>query len=432
MIGDSQRSLGEIEMPPSLFNPARVALDPNDPDYLKKMGMVGAAEGAHEVGQGIKDKAQAPPMAAPGAPPSMPTDPFAESRATFAAPTGTERLMQKAEGIKRKPLRVLGEIGAGLATGAEAAGEALFPTIAEQIPGTFAHREMMGTQQFGREMAEQKEREIEESKRQTAAIQQERADIAKAGEARQEKESGLVTVTLPDGSTAQVEQKNLGQVTAAKTADIGKTERSQANIQEKQRQLDQQYKEFQQADQTKRYIADLNARTKERVAKLTADKAPAAMLQTAEFATGGLNQLASAQTAMQQLEEANVMGTLPANWIEDYLFGHGAVDPNLDANTRRAIGQLRAALTYTSSAAMRAHTGRTSQEIYEDFKKTLGAGQDWNALRGAMDETESMLGQYADAATTENIEKLRTVGGTGGAGGGAPAAAPSGRTIVIK
>ena len=83
------------------------------------------------------------------------------------------------------------------------------------------------------------------------------------------------------------------------------------------------------------------------------------------------------------------------------------MDPRLDSKTRETIGRLRAALGYTSSAAMRAHTGRTSQEIYQDFKSRLGAGQDWSALRGAIGVTRDMLTDYASAASDANIKAIR-------------------------
>ena len=36
------------EIPSTGFNPARTMLDPNDPDYLKKLSMAGVMEGLHE------------------------------------------------------------------------------------------------------------------------------------------------------------------------------------------------------------------------------------------------------------------------------------------------------------------------------------------------------------------------------------------------
>lgn len=166
-----------------------------------------------------------------------------------------------------------------------------------------------------------------------------------------------------------------------------------------------------------------------KVAMMGQNKAPAAMMQTAEFAQSGLNRMVDAQGAMDRLEQRGVLGTIPANKMEDWLFGKGLVDPTLPQQDRQDIGKLRAALTYTSSAAMRAHTGRTSREIYDDFKSTLGLGQSSDALKGAFEETGKMLNDYATSATNANIASLRgnvpagTVTQTGGTT--QPTSAPS-------
>jgi hypothetical protein len=190
--------------------------------------------------------------------------------------------------------------------------------------------------------------------------------------------------------------------------------------------------QFQSTDQYRRWKQQMDNDTKTRIAQLhvqaSQNKAPAAMMQTAVFAKGGLDRLASAEQSMAQLEASGVMGSLPANKVEDWIFGKGLVDPGLDPRAREAIGKMRAALGYTSSAAMRAHTGRTSREIYDDFKTRLGAGQDWYALKGAMGETHDMLYEYATSASDANIGAIR--GGTnvparGGAGAGAGASSPA-------
>jgi hypothetical protein len=166
--------------------------------------------------------------------------------------------------------------------------------------------------------------------------------------------------------------------------------------------------EFKTTDQYRRWKTAFDNDTKLKVAQMTANKAPAAMLQTASFSDGALTMMDDADKAMQSLEARGVMGNLPANKVQDWIFGKGLVDPSLDAQTRNDIGKLRAALGFTSTAAMRAHTGRTSQEIYEDFKKRLGPNQDWSALRGAMEETRTLMTHYRDAATNSSIQKLRT------------------------
>lgn len=182
--------------------------------------------------------------------------------------------------------------------------------------------------------------------------------------------------------------------------------------------------EFQQTDEYRRFALKYNGDLRMKIAEMQQDKAPAAMMQSATFAQGALSTLADAEVAMQSLEQRGVMGSLPANKVEDWIFGKGLVDPSLDAQTRKDIGTLRSALGYTSSAAMRAHTGRTSQEIYNDFKSSLGPGQDWSALRGAMDETKKIMTQYSQAASDANIQNLR--GGGGAAPSQSPKAPPAG------
>jgi hypothetical protein len=131
------------------------------------------------------------------------------------------------------------------------------------------------------------------------------------------------------------------------------------------------------------------------------------MMQTAAFAQSGLNRLDDAQAAMQRLEARGVLGNVASNKIENWIFGNGLVDPTLPAQDKEDIGKLRAAASYTSSAAMRAHTGRTSREIYDDFKNTMGINQGPDAWRGAMQETRSMLNDYATGATNAAVQKLR-------------------------
>ena len=187
--------------------------------------------------------------------------------------------------------------------------------------------------------------------------------------------------------------------------------------------LGEKMREFKITDDYRKWKENLDILTKNRIADLAQNKAPAAMQESAVFAKSGLNRLSDAQQAMDELKASGVMGTLPTNKVEDWIFGKGLVDPSLDAKTRQTIGKMRSALSYTSTAAMRSHTGRTSQEIFDDFKNTLGPGQDWDALMGAMDETRSMLTEYANAPSDANIRAMRA--GQSLAGGGANAPAPN-------
>jgi hypothetical protein len=189
------------------------------------------------------------------------------------------------------------------------------------------------------------------------------------------------------------------------------TENTQSQIANRTGTLAEKVSEFKTTDAYRKWKAEFDTQNRLKIAQMhidaTTNKAPAAMMQTAVFARGGLDRLQDAQTEMSKLESSGVMGSLPANKVEDWIFGKGLVDPSLPADVRQSIGKMRAALGYTSSAAMRAHTGRTSHEIYEDFKARLGANQDWSALRGAIDETQGMLGDYAQSASDKNIRAIR-------------------------
>jgi len=186
------------------------------------------------------------------------------------------------------------------------------------------------------------------------------------------------------------------------------------------------WEQFKSTQQYNVWKTNQDNQTKTNIAAMNAGKAPAAMMQTAAFAQSGMNRLDDAQQAMQRLEARGVLGNVASNKIEDWIFGKGLVDPSLPAQDKEDIGKLRAALSYTSSAAMRAHTGRSSREIYDDFKKTVGLAQGPDALKGAIGETRSMLGDYASGATNAAIMKLR-----GGAGPNAPApGGSSGRRVI--
>jgi len=232
------------------------------------------------------------------------------------------------------------------------------------------------------------------------------AAMAKAGLGVSWDENGKADIHPLTREELSAQQAATLAGTEAKTADIGAA---------RAEKLD----EFQKTMQYKQWKEKLDKETQIKVAQLTAGKAPAQMLQTAAFADGGLTMLSDARAAMQRLEARGVLGSnIAQNKVEDWIFGKGLVDPSLPAQDRYDIGKLRAALGYTSSASMRAHTGRTSKEIYEDFKSRLGVGQDWTALGGALDETDTLLSHYRDAASTENVQRLRAGTAGGKVGGG--------------
>lgn len=200
-----------------------------------------------------------------------------------------------------------------------------------------------------------------------------------------------------------------GRVQQTKLTQAGATERKQMDVNLAGQKLTQGWNEFQQTDQFKRWKDNQDNQTKIQVASLTANKAPAAMLQTATFAQGGIKALDDATNLMQQMSASGILGSnFATNKLEDFLFRNGAVDPSWTPAQRSMMGQLRGSLGLASSAMLRAHTGRTSQEIYDDFKSMLGVGQDWSALTGAMKESREMLVGYRDSARTASIQGLRS------------------------
>lgn len=232
----------------------------------------------------------------------------------------------------------------------------------------------------------------------------------------------MVDVPLPDGTTGQLPKKFLGQWMAAqgklasgdaanasreKIAQLGADTKLDIAGQSNATKLDQ----FKQTQAYKIWKEKLDVGTRLNVAKMNMGKAPAAMMQTATFAQSGINRLDDAQEAFQDLKQRGVLGNVSSDKLEDWIFGKGLVDPSLPPADRKQISRLRAALSYTSSAAMRAHTGRTSQEIYNDFKSTMSLGQGSDALEGAMSETRSMLGDYAVSASDAAIQNLRNAAG---------------------
>jgi len=234
-----------------------------------------------------------------------------------------------------------------------------------------------------------------------------RATMAKAQLVPTFDENGKVTDVRPmtREELTQQQQATLGQ-TQAKTADIAAARQEKMN-------------EFHQTLQYKQWKEKLDTETRKQVAQLTAGKAPASLMQTAAFAQGGLTTLDNAKQEMDWLEQKGVFGqTWAKNKVEDWVFGKGAVDPSLDSETRYHIGKLRSSMELAAGAMQRAHTGRGMHEMYDDMKKMVGPGQDWDALRGAIDESTGLMTDYSNVASTENIQRLR--GGGGGGGGNKP------------
>lgn len=302
-------------------------------------------------------------------------------------------------------------------------------------------------------MAPQQQNIAQFQMQQQAQEQQARIAQQQAQTQSTEEQAALVPVTLPDGTKIQL-PANLAktmidaQTSAAARQNVATTQTGgrvqAAQITAKSREdiaaksAAERWQEFQQGTAYKTWKTKFDAANQQKIAQMRIDaqksmqnlqqnKAPAAIMQTAVFAGSGLKMMDEADAAMQRLEQRGVMGSLPANKVQDWIFGKGLVDPSLDKETRNDIGKLRAALGYTSSAAMVAHTRRTSNEIFNDFKSRLGPGQDWAALRGAMEETRSLLNGYVTAASDASIQSIRQ--GTN-LDGGAPAASSGGRRVI--
>jgi hypothetical protein len=412
------------EIPSGGYNPARTAVNPNDPDYLKKLALVGAVEGQHELNapaMPVPAQAGTLPMSAKEgqtppvmAQPEVPTE-YSEA---MAQKPGVYSLMDKAKGIQNKPLRILGEIGTGLLGGAEAVGEGLFPTIAAKIPGSIENVAGKQAQAFERTKAEEAE-QLEQQKIQSTEDEKQaeiksRQAIADQTNAIREELGKLADSTKVGDTNAMIASRE-------KIADLTRQLKTSHDA--------QQYAEFKVSDGYKKWKTKLDDDTKIKVAEMTANKAPAQMLQNATMAQGALRGTADMRADMKKLEDSGVMGSLPANWIENWIFEKNAVDPNLPADVRATIGHLRTASDLVASATTRAHTARGSKEVYDDIKQKLGPGQDWNALKGSMDEVDSMLTPYVDAASNENIQKLRQ-GNAAGGSGAAPAGPPKGAKVM--
>lgn len=171
--------------------------------------------------------------------------------------------------------------------------------------------------------------------------------------------------------------------------------------------LEQNASQFKQTLEFKKWKEELDVKTKKQIAQLTQGKPSQSLQPVAVFSRTGLHQMEMALDIIDDLASKGVLGSALNNKVEDAIFGKGLVDPTLPTDVRKQIGKVRAAFAYTSSAAMRAHTGRTSREIYDDFKNTLKIGQDLDALRGAAEATRDMLTEYSDVLTPQSQKALR-------------------------
>jgi hypothetical protein len=175
-------SLGEI---PSVgYNPLRTAIDPNDPDYLKKISRAGIMEGLHEMSlpkdqpplQSAENSSEQPTKKTSEIPgsdkgPVMPAPKMASvgepPQETSGPPSGLSVLPIGSEppvGSPQKPQRsLLGKIGHGLAEAGNIAGDIFVPSTMMLIPGTQLHGEMERGKQL-REQNIEKQQQIEQQR----------------------------------------------------------------------------------------------------------------------------------------------------------------------------------------------------------------------------------------------------------------------------
>jgi len=238
------------------------------------------------------------------------------------------------------------------------------------------------------------------------------------------KKAGLVEMKMPS-IQAGTDQKSAFQSrqtahtnwVAKQGAALASWQKSQANISQSNKKLAQQQQDFEQTESFKKWQTEFNADVKKQVAAENADKAPAQILSTATYAKTGISQMNDAVSIMDVMEKQGVLGKSILNdKAENYLFSKGLADPSWDDNTKRMMGRLRTALGNVAITAMRVHTGRTSKEIYEDYKQKNNIGQSWAALRGSMEQSREMFQGYIDDAANTSIKALRE--GTAGGGGG--------------
>lgn len=170
----------------------------------------------------------------------------------------------------------------------------------------------------------------------------------------------------------------------------------------------QKWDMFKEDEKYKRWRDNLLARTRIQAAKIAGQKPSQALAPIAVFARTGVKQYEKAQALIEKLQGVGLFTSWAQNKLEDAIWGHGTVDPTLPSDVRRDIGELRSAIQLGDSAMLRAHTGRTSKEIYDDIHRMNSLGQDTESLFGALENSVEVLGDYADVLTPETQQDLKT------------------------
>lgn len=187
--------LGEI--PSGGYNALRTVLNPNDPDYLKKMGMVGTVEGQHELnasntqpvdqyqqeanedamllGQQPTQKNNKKYPTSSSAAPVMGrvSQPDNMAAPQMGAPAPVDPKLAGAPNPTKPHQGVLSKIGHGFETAGNIAGDIFAPSTMSLIPGTQLYGERQKAIQFQRNLEQERQNELE-------LQQQSEADYKKA------------------------------------------------------------------------------------------------------------------------------------------------------------------------------------------------------------------------------------------------------------
>lgn len=141
-------------------------------------------------------------------------------------------------------------------------------------------------------------------------------------------------------------------------------------------------------------------------------KAPGSMVQTAGYAQGALGTIQESKFILNDLAEKGILDGVAKNKMENWLFGNGLVDPSLPPDVQYEISQLKNNLMFVGSGEVRAHTGRSADDMRKEFNQANSMGQAIATLNAALDVGQKVMSGYAGQATYSAQRKLRT--GTSG------------------
>ena len=178
-MGNSIGNLPMLRMPPSGLGAVRSSLNPNDPDYLRKMGLIGSIEGAHELEQANQDIASQERARAQ-------MDLGGEGTTTGPATHALGMPANPEAPTLTKPRTLLGKIGHGLAEAGNIAGESVFPGQMAMIPGTDLYKRATAERQFQHGLEAERQQELEQREQEMAKLGEGRLGVQQQGEAAKE------------------------------------------------------------------------------------------------------------------------------------------------------------------------------------------------------------------------------------------------------